>query len=192
MSDGGFKETSTANLILKDDDPATVERMLTFFYTGNYDDGTPALTAANAEPDVGPILLANTLAYALADKYDIGLLKKLANAKFRKIHCCTAWDCEEFSNVVLEIFDSTPDNDRGLRSVVSNTCARHINDVLASEKWNQLLADNGAIGLSVFKVAHQRFVAKYEEMEKTLEGKTGELENITSVLFSSAMPSRGS
>ena len=188
MSDSGFRETSTSNLVLEDDDPATVERMVTFFYTGNYDDGNAAITATDAESSVGPVLMANTLVYAIAEKYDIGRLKRLANAKFRKIHCCTAWKCEEFLNVVSEVFDTTPDQDLGLRSVVSNTCARHIDDVLASEKWKELLADNGAIGLSVLEVAHQRFIAKYTEMEKKMEGLAADVENIRSVLFNSAMP----
>ena len=157
--------------------------MLTFFYTGTYDDSTPALTPADAKPDVGPILMANTLIYAIADKYDIEPLKKLANAKFRKINCCTAWNCAMFSTVVVEIFDSTPDNDMGLRSVVSNTCARHIDDVLSSEEWNQVLTDNGAIGLEIFKMANQRFHAKCEDMEKKVKGKAAELEMTKTVLL---------
>ena len=168
MSDSGFRETSTSNLLLEDDDPATVERMVTFFYTGDYDDGTPAATLK----DKGSILMANTLVYAIADKYDIGCLKRLAIAKFGKIHCYNAWICQEFSTVVAEVFTTTPDNDLGLRSVVSDICARHIDELLAREEWNQLLADNGAIGLSIFKVAHQRSVAKCADMEKRFEAVT--------------------
>ena len=158
--DSGFRETSTSNLLLEDDDPATVERMVTFFYTGDYDDGTPAVTPKDDEVDVGSILMANTLVYAIADKYDIGCLKRLAIAKFRRINGDYAWDCEEFSTIkfstiVTEIFDTTPDNDVGLRSVVSEICAGFIDELLAREEWNQLLADNGAIGLSILKVAHQ-------------------------------------
>ena len=56
----------------------------------------------------------------------------------------------------------------------------------------ELLAENGAIGLSIFEVAHQRFIAKYDEMEKKMEGVAAELEKINSVLFNSATPIRDS
>ncbi|CAF9927219.1 MAG: hypothetical protein ALECFALPRED_003651 [Alectoria fallacina] len=48
MFDGGFKESSTAILPLDHDDPATVERMVTFLYTGKYDQGNPDITVQDA------------------------------------------------------------------------------------------------------------------------------------------------
>ena len=64
---------------------------------------------------------------------------------------------------------------------MSHICARHIDGVLVSETWKQLLADNGAIGLLISKVAHREFLARYAEMEKKLEGAAAELESIRSV-----------
>ena len=154
MSDSGFKETSTSTLVLEDDDPATVERMITFLYAGTYDDGNPATSSVVGAADpcvVGKIMMANTRVYAIAEKYDIGPLKWLASDKFREVGYCDAWKCENFSNVVLEVFNSTPDWDVLLRGVVSHICARHVDDLLASERWKQLLVENGAIGLSILK-----------------------------------------
>ena len=177
MSDSGFKESSTSTLVLEDDDPATVERMVNFFYTGTYDDGNPTTSMFEAlDPGVaGTILMANTLVYALAEKYDIGRLKEFACAKFRNVHVYDAWKSKDFAKVVLEIFESTPERDLGLRGVVSNICASHIDDILASESWNRLLVENGAIGLSIFKVVLEMGKANYEVVEKELNDVTNEL-----------------
>ena len=191
MSDSGFKETSTSTLVLEDDDPATVERMITFLYAGTYDDGNPATSSVVGAADpcvVGKILMANTRVYAIADKYDIGPLKWSASAKFRNVRCCDAWKCENFSNVVLDVFDTTPENDLGLRNIVSHYCARHIDDVLASKSWNEFLKVNGAIGLSIFKVVRERGVAKCKELEEELKDVKEDLKEIRSICFDLAMP----
>ena len=178
MSDAGFKESSTGTLALEHDDPATVQHMITFFYTGNYDPGNPDVTVPDTKPSVGtgnydpedpdvtvtdtkpsigPILMANTLVYSIADKYDIENLKALAKSKFETL-APAAWACEEFPTIVATVFDSTPDTDLGLRGVVSQICAARIDELLASETWTELIANDGAIGVAVFKLAHESSV----------------------------------
>ncbi len=175
MSDAGFKESSTATLALEHDDPATVQHMITFLYTGNYDAGNPDVTATDtdAKASVGPILMANTLVYSIADKYDIDNLKVLAKAKFETL-ASAAWDCEEFPAIVASVFDSTPDTDLGLRDIVSNICAARIDELLASETWTELIAKDGAIGVAVFKLAHKSSVARIGDAKREIVD--GELE----------------
>ena len=168
MSDSGFRETSTSTFLLEDDDPATVERMITFLYTDNYDDGNPAVTVTDAKPCVGPILMANTLVYSIADKYDIQRLKVLAMDKFRKVECRVAWKCEDFPTIVAEIFNTTPDSDWGMRNIAIEACARNMDELLASEIWNEFLADNGAVGLSILRFSRQHDKAKTEGMKKKI------------------------
>lgn len=162
MSDSGFKESSTAVLPLDHDDPATVERMVTFLYTGKYDQGSPDITVKDAELFMGPILAANALVYSIADKYEIEDLKALAKVKFETF-AFAAWNCKDFPAIVAQVFDTTPESDLGLRDVVSLICAKHIDEILTSEVWSDLLTDNGAIGLSILKSARQRSV---EEVQK--------------------------
>ena len=162
MSDGGFKETSTSVLQLNHDDPATVERMITFLYTGTYDPGAPEVPVQDPNPFVGPILMANTLVYSIADKYDIEGLKALAKLSFEAISFA-AWDCEDFPAVVDKVFDTTPESDLGLRDVVSVICAKHIDELLVHQSWIDLLSHNGAVGLSIFKAARKRSVEEVEE-----------------------------
>ncbi len=159
MSDAGFKESSTGTLALQHDDPATVQRMITFLYTGNYDPEDPDITdTEDDDPSPGPSLMANTLVYSIADKYDIEALKTLAKAKFQAL-ASVAWDCDEFPAIVATVFDSTPNTDLGLRGVVSQICAERIDELLASETWTELLAQDGAIGVVVFKLAHKNSVS---------------------------------
>lgn len=164
MSDSGFKETSTAVLQLEHDDPATVERMLTFLYTGDYDAGNPDAAVGN----VGPFLMANTLLYSIADKYDLQGLKSLAKSQFEN-SARAAWGCGEFPAIVAKIFDSTPDTDLGLRDVVSHICAEHIDHVLLSDTWTDLLADNGAIGVAVFTFARIHWVTEAKDARSRME-----------------------
>lgn len=175
MSDSGFKESSTSSLQLEHDDPATVERMITFFYTGTYDQGNPHVGTRDATPFVGPILMANTLVYSIADKYDIDALKIVAKAKFENLSFA-AWKCEDFPAVVAMVFDTTLDTDAGLRDIVSRICARHVDGILASDTWSDLLSTNGAIGLSVFKIAHRRSVEEVEEAGGEVEDRERHLD----------------
>lgn len=168
MCDGGFKETSTSILRLEHDDPATVERMITFLYTGNYDHGTNGkweFILKGAKWFVGPMLEATTLVYSIADKYDIELLKALAKDKFELV-ASAACNCEEFAAVAAKVFNTTPDTDKGLRDIVSRICAENIDTILACKTWNDVLTDNGAMGLAIFKVARRDFRAEVYTVEK--------------------------
>ena len=160
MSDSGFKESSTLVLRLEHDDAATVERVLTFFYTGEYDQGKPDVTSGGARPHVDAMLMANTLVYSIADKYDIPRLKDLAKHKFEKTALSSG--SKYFPSIVAAVFDTTPDADRGLRDVVANIGARHVDEVLANKAWIDLLNQNGAIGTAIFKVSRQFTIARVQ------------------------------
>ena len=175
MSDSGFKGSSTAILPLDHDDPATIERMVTFLYTGGYDQGSPVITVKDAELFVGPIPAANALVYSIADKYEIEDLKALAKVKFETF-AFAAWDCKDFPAIVAQVFDTTPESDLGLRDVVSLICAKHVDEVLTSEVWSDLLTDNGAIGLSILKSARQRSVEEVQKAEDELKANEQEFD----------------
>lgn len=174
MSDSGFKETSTSTLRLEHDDPAAVERMIKFLYTGNYDqENDEFATDQNGEPSHDLTLMANALVYSIADKYDIDRLKAFARSRFNDGGCCEMWNCENFREVVTTVFDTTPDSDQGLRSDVVESCADHIDKALTSEMWNEFFAENGAIALEVFKFARQNSNAEIAMLLKALAEAKG-------------------
>ena len=168
MSDSGFKETSTSILRIEDDDPAAVERMISFFYSGKYDEGkAPPAAVKNLHPLWGPVLMANTLVYSLADKYDVDPLKALAKSKIEKIDFA-AWDCKEFPDIIETVFDSTPDSDHGLRDIMARICSDHVDEVLTSETWKEVLENNGAIGIAILKSARQKSIAELDKQKERL------------------------
>jgi hypothetical protein len=74
----------------------------------------------------GPIhLLLHAKMYEMGDKYDVVGLKQLAREKF--IRACTRyWDSKHFGPAVHHAFNTTPDEDQGLREVVNSVVAQHI------------------------------------------------------------------
>ena len=78
------QESKTQRLELKDDFKEVVERMITFFYTFDYDDsmaGDSAVEDGSARPR--DHMQMNAYVYALADKYQVANLKSLALEKFK-------------------------------------------------------------------------------------------------------------
>ena len=157
MCDSGFKESSTLILRLEHDDEVTIERMLKFLYTGKYSHGDlHSLLSYN--------LIANTLVYSIADKYDIEGLKVMAKAKFQGL-ARMAWGCKDYPAVVAKVFDTTPDTDMGLRDIVGLACADHIDEILVSETWGELLSNRGTIGRVILKFVRQRSIEAVERAE---------------------------
>lgn len=74
-----------------------------------------------------PSLMINVQVYAMADKFDIAELKILAKEKFTA--CAQGWPLPDFPSVVHEALTSTPENDHGLRNVIREILAEHVEDV---------------------------------------------------------------
>lgn len=85
--DGMFKEGKERKIDLQEDDPDDVRRMIEFFYTSNYDDGSED---SDVESEQFPINIDAKM-YALADKYDVPVMQALALEKFESalIECHT-------------------------------------------------------------------------------------------------------
>ena len=179
MSDSGFEGTATSTFSLEDDDPATVERMITFLYTGDYDDSTDIAEEEEGEEEtdaaqVCHVLMANARVYCIADKHDMAGLKEIAKANFEHVFEYKAFFCADFRNIVATIFAGTPSTDTGLRDVVSGICYSYIEWIQASEKWKEFLVDNGAIGLAIIG-ASVRFMDRMRGYE--VDAKIGPWDN---------------
>ena len=64
--------------------------------------------------------------YSLADRYGIGGLKSLAQQKFKPA-ARRYWASQDFAPAVHIVYTSTPDEDRGLRDIVTETIDEHRN-----------------------------------------------------------------
>lgn len=112
------------------------------------------------EGDSSQFLLHSQM-YALAEKYQVDGLKELALEKFR--WCCAVfWYTGDFLPAARHVFDdNTPEDDRGLRDLVTFTIAKHMEVLSKPEiralcrEYNDLAADllelkAGLLGFQVY------------------------------------------
>lgn len=124
-----------------------------------------------------PALFSSVRVYAIADKYDIPNLKELARQRF----CDWAeekWACEDFPAIAREIFETTPNKDRGLRDVVVRLVALHADSFTKNDKSRQLIEEIGELGLSVLC----QLLKTYSQEKKGLKSRVKALEAETAVL----------
>jgi len=88
--------------------------MLCYFYTCDW--------SGSGDDNFGDAII-NVLVYAIADKYNVPLLKALAKEKFQNVMRSKnfKWNPDAFAGVCTQIYSTTPSSDRGLR-----TCAKHL------------------------------------------------------------------
>ncbi|MCJ1450659.1 hypothetical protein MMC28_000992 [Mycoblastus sanguinarius] len=117
------KEGLRNSIELKEDDPQHAEWMLRFLYAHDY-----YVDYCDGKPPI----VAHARMYAIADKYDIPILKDLAIAKFApSLKDTQAVDIPSFTAAIEVIYTSTLDTDRGLRDCLIPTLKdrmRHLRD----------------------------------------------------------------
>ena len=192
-----FQEAQTCTIVLKEDDPPTVRRMLTYLYTLTYDDEGDAASAehymvngakiSKAAPTLSPPLseeelsrhakmMNNVVVYAVAQKYDISELKELATFKFRQLLWLKA-PSPSLLHVVDAVFETTSIADSGLRSVVAKYCIKYRTEIVADNHLSTMIRDHGDLGLDILRQD------KVELTKTTLATLKGKLAQMTSEAF---------
>lgn len=87
--------------------------------------------------------------YEVGDKYDVTGLKELAREKFLRA-CVEYWDDDRFAAAANYAFTTTPEDDRGLRDVVSNIISQHM-DLLEKSAVEALLTEFNGLALGLLK-----------------------------------------
>lgn len=188
---------------LKEDDPPTVRRMLTYLYTLDYDDAgedasieqymlntckaektTVAAPLSEEESSAFARVINHVAVYAVADKYDIFELKMLATTKFGVMlhgqgRTLAAW----LPAVVHAVFETTPDTDSGLRNVVFEFCKASSSLIINDENFNGMVKEHGELGLAMLRDA-QSNASMIEQVRK-------QSFQIFDSAFNLRMPSRG-
>jgi hypothetical protein len=95
-------------------------------------------------------LLLHAKLYEIADKYDVHGLKELAREKFLRA-CTQFWSSEVFAPAAHYAFSTTPEKDKGLRDVISNTLSRHMT-LLNKPAVEALLTEFNGLALGVLKM----------------------------------------
>jgi hypothetical protein len=88
--------------------------------------------------------------YEIGDKYDVIGLKGLAREKFLR-GCTEYWDDKYFASAAHYAFSTTPENDKGLRDIISNIIAKHMS-LLNKPAVETLLTEFNGLALGVLKM----------------------------------------
>ncbi|KAL8671910.1 MAG: hypothetical protein Q9168_003603 [Polycauliona sp. 1 TL-2023] len=123
----------------------------------------PSSTASNAVDKTVPVqvsfgaLANNALVYALADKYDMPLLKLLAKEKFQT-HAADQWTTDDIISIMPIIYSTTPDSDRGLRQIMLNVCLRSTttNRLMAIEPFQAMLKRDSSMCFDILAAVSRR------------------------------------
>lgn len=103
-------------MVIHEDDPVMIESMICFIYRGDYSD-----SGGSKEP-----LAFNAGVYATGDRYDVPMLKDLAEIKFSA--ALTKFTMSMTTALVQSInviYNTTLSSDRGLRECVFPILAKH-------------------------------------------------------------------
>ena len=199
----------TATITLDDDDQSTVQRMLTYLYTLDYDDddASPAV-ARDQSPNKGsPVLeitpkpdvndddmishrknMINIRVYALAEKYNIPALKDLAKTKFET--CVTAREIQttRLTEIVDSIFDSTYETDPGLRDVIIRKIAitSTPEQMLEEGPLASAIRNHSSFGLGLLREVIRKHISEREKQKQDVTMKMTELRRATGRLYLSA------
>lgn len=89
---------------------------------------SPTITSPSIPAHIGKAsVVRHVQVYAMAEKFDIPELKALAKEKFLK--CAQGWPLPDFPSVVHEALTSTPESDQGLRGILNEILAEHVEEV---------------------------------------------------------------
>ncbi|KAI6763352.1 hypothetical protein FGRA07_11363 [Fusarium graminearum] len=157
---GGFQEATSKVLNVTEFDVDTVQYMISFLYTGEYqisskgdkpdsDDGSPQEEDSNdaadqasqasshlSEPDeTVDDLFAHLRVNAIADYYNIQNLAQLANTKIRAI-LDLGQNTEAFPRIIQEV--STSNRDINIRSIIASAAVARIEELCHLKAFQEL------------------------------------------------------
>jgi speckle-type POZ protein len=109
--------------------------------------------------------LLNILVYGVAEKYDIAMLKDEAKEQFEiRAEAGNLVSASEFTEIITEIYRTTPSSDRGLRDIVSQICARHAQTIVNNTVFKSSIMETGEFVLDLlYEVLKVQSIATDEQ-----------------------------
>ncbi|KAK0631481.1 hypothetical protein B0T14DRAFT_532219 [Immersiella caudata] len=124
-----FQESETGIITLEEADERVVEAMVYFLYHFDYSN-TQGISS----------MVFNAQMYSLADRYMIAALKHIAKEKFETA-IKTGWAMDDFLLAITDVYESTPEDDRGLRDLVLDVSHTNLGKLLENARFQELLRD---------------------------------------------------
>ncbi|KAF2181491.1 hypothetical protein K469DRAFT_589178 [Zopfia rhizophila CBS 207.26] len=139
-----FVEGSSGVLTFNDGSGAAHWRVFEYLYTGDYSDDL----SNDFEDD--PPLLKDPRVYALADMFFLEDLKALSTAKLQ-LKLQDLWTSDSFPECVREIYASTPNSDRAMRSAVVEVARVHVRELGKKAIFKDLIREGGDFAVEYFE-----------------------------------------
>ncbi|KAF2434945.1 hypothetical protein EJ08DRAFT_722181 [Tothia fuscella] len=138
---GPFAEAGSQEINLENDDLEAVNAMFCYLYTIPYAELSFELLLLHAKLQV----------YSIADKYGITGLKALSRNRFES-DVEIAWEGPDYNAAVAEVYEGTPADDRGLRDLVVEASAWHLNEIFAkNDGFGDILVEIGQLGKDILE-----------------------------------------
>jgi hypothetical protein len=101
-------------------------------------------------PDCSIPLTFYAKMYSMGDKYLLPDLKEAVKRRL-KIDLPFCWDTDDFTQAIVETFESTPYNDGGLRKIFVKATRRHIDELLEKEHFRRVLENATGFAADVIR-----------------------------------------
>jgi hypothetical protein len=167
-----FKESLTGEITFEDEDSNTVDRFLTFLYSGDYCDNATIATAKGATQTITGVpeaLLTNTKVYVMAGKYDVPALKEHAVKKFTLALPQEGMTASFVSSLKL-MYEETPDSDKRLRSAALKFVGENYKELVNNAEFEGLCSAHGQSWFfDTIKVVAE-FAAREHEPQIPIDG----------------------
>jgi hypothetical protein len=95
-------------------------------------------------------LLINVKVYIVADKNDIGALKRWAKGKYEEV-VKHLWNSPSFPSSAMLLYDNTPSSDRLMRDVIAETAKKNIQTLIDKQDFEDLMKSHGDLAVDVLK-----------------------------------------
>lgn len=135
------KESQQKTINLPDDDPETIERVISYLYLHEYQGNghivplsvtairnSPLKSSTKCPADVGAIARHHVRVYIAADKFGIAPLKSYAAKEFA--HKMNAnWKFTVFLDIAREVMSPVSPHDSGLREIIADIMSKNLTDM---------------------------------------------------------------
>ncbi|KAH8702856.1 hypothetical protein GQ44DRAFT_732657 [Phaeosphaeriaceae sp. PMI808] len=136
--EGGFVEGSSKTITFGQGSGAAYWRVFEYLYTGDYLDDL----STNSFEGKLATLLKDPRVYMLSDMFLLADLKILSTNKLKE-KLKEFWKSDSFPECVREIYASTSDSDRQMRSAVVEVAAAHARVLSETDNFKVLLREGG-------------------------------------------------
>ena len=159
MLDSSVQHGNKSVIELPDEDIRVVRKAMRFLYTGDYDakdistepdDNVESSVTVGETPLTSSALLLHVDVYAFGYHYNVAKLQELAATKFNDaVREGDAWATEVLPTLITKVYKTTPPTEKGLRDVISEVCALHVDILLPIPEFNEVMVNVPGVAMDI-------------------------------------------